>query len=86
VADIRNVIYGIYKNCVIFNTKTGPSYLFISFQRSGSVEDQRGKIYTRSYRSQEKIDLVCASVVEESKMSISRGSHVGLREIIIWWI
>lgn len=57
------------------------------FQETGSVEDKRSEKYSRSGRSEENIDLVVASVVEDPKMSISRRSQqVGLSQTTTWRI
>lgn len=45
------------------------------FQQNGSREDHRTEIYSSSNPSQENIDLVRATVVAGSIMSISRGSE-----------
>lgn len=44
-------------------------------ERNGSLDDQRAEEYRYSYRSQEHIDLVRVSVIEESNISISRRSQ-----------
>lgn len=58
-----------------------------TFHWIGSEENQRAEKYRRNYRAQENIDLVCATIVEEPNIYISRGpEQIGCCETTAWRI